>query len=528
MPLPDAMDQQVAIAFLMSAAAHAAPDGCVVERIDTHAAMIFLCGDHVVKLKRAVNLGYLDFSTVERRRTACEAEVRLNRRTAPQLYCGTRAIVRRADGAVGFGGGTGGAEILDWVVEMRRFPADALLADVAARGGMGAPMLRDLADAIARFHGLAAVVPEAAGAARFRAVIAGNGRAFAALPPGTLPMAQVAQVQADTLAMLDRHAALLDARGRAGAVRHCHGDLHLANICLWDGHPVLFDCLEFDEALATTDVLYDLAFLLMDLWVRGDRHAANLVFNRYCDIAEAEDGVPVLPLFLSVRAAIRAHVCAAGAARQADPAARAARLAEAQAYLDAACAFLAPVSATLVAVGGLSGTGKSTLAGGLAPLIGAPPGARWLRSDVLRKRLAGVAPEDRLPPASYTPEASAAVYATLEARAAALLVAGWPVVVDAVFAKGPERDRIAALGADGAAPWVGLWLDAPRDVLMARVGARTGDASDAGPAVVAQQWAYDRGDLGEWRAVDASGPPNEVLTRACEILAQRPFILQKP
>lgn len=527
MPTPNATDQQATIAFLMSAAAHDAPDDGGVARIDTHAAMIFLCGDHVLKLKRAVNLGYLDFSTVAQRRAVCEAEVRLNRRTASQLYLGARAIVRRADGSVGFGGAATEEEIIDWVVEMRRFPADALLADVAARGELGAPLLRDLADAIARFHGLAAVVPEAAGAARLGAVIAGNGRAFAALPPGTLPMAQVARVQSDTLAALDRHAALLDARGRAGAVRLCHGDLHLANICLWDGHPLLFDCLEFDEALATTDVLYDLAFLLMDLWVRGDRYAANLVFNRYCDRVEAEDGIPALPLFLSVRAAIRAHVCAAGAVRQADPAARAARLAEAQVYLDAACAFLAPVGAALVAVGGLSGTGKSTLAGGLAPLIGAAPGARWLRSDVLRKRLAGVAPEDRLPPASYTPEASAAVYATLEARAAALLAAGWPVVVDAVFAQRPERDRIAALGADAAVPWVGLWLDAPREVLMARVGARTGDVSDAGPAVVAQQWAYDRGDLGEWRAVDASGPPNEVLTRACEMLTQRPFILQK-
>lgn len=493
-------------------------------RIDTHGAILFLSGDRVLKIKRAVSLGYLDFSTPALRRAACEAELRLNRRTAPDLYLGLHTITRDGDGDGDALALDGAGEVVDYAIAMRRFADDALLLQVAERGELTMACLRDLADGIAAFHGGAAVLADAAGAARMGAVIAGNARSFAALPDGALPSGDVALLLARSQAALGAVAGVLDARARRGAVRHCHGDLHLANICLWQGRPVMFDCLEFSEELATTDVLYDLAFLLMDLWVRGYRAEANLVLNRYCDMAGQEDGLIALPLFLSVRAAIRAHVGAMGAMRQADAAARDAGLAQARAYLAAALGFLDPVAVGLVAVGGLSGTGKSTLAGALAPRIGAAPGARWLRSDVIRKQIAGVPPEQRLPPASYTAQASAQVYAAMEQRAGAVLAAGWPVVVDAVFARSEERARIAAAGS----PFVGLWLEAPRDALLARVSARRGDASDADAAVVERQCTYDTGHGGDWAQVDAGGAPGTVLDRATAIItAQAPFILQK-
>jgi len=501
-------DQAATIAFLARTAER---------RIDTHGAILFLTGDRVLKIKRAVNMGYFDFSTPALRRAACEAELRLNRRTAPDLYLGLHTITREGDALALDGAG----EVVDYAIAMRRFGDDALLSQVAERGVLTPACLRDLADGIAAFHAGAAVRPDAQGAARMAAVIAGNARSFAALPEGALPAADVARLLERSQAALAGVADRLDARARAGAVRHCHGDLHLANICLWQGRPVMFDCLEFNEDLATTDVLYDLAFLVMDLWQGGHRAEANLVLNRYCDRAGQEDGLPALPLFLSVRAAIRAHVGAMGAMRQADPAAG---LAQARAYLDAALRFLEPAPVGLVAVGGLSGTGKSTLAGALAPRIGAAPGARWLRSDVIRKALAGVPPEQRLPASAYTPESSAQVYGAMEAAAGRVLDAGWPVVVDAVFARAEERARIAALGA----PFVGLWLTAPRDVLLARVTARQGDASDADAAVVERQLDYATGDGGDWAQVEAGGSPDAVLARATAIItAQVPFILQK-
>ena len=513
-------DQRAAIAFLQA-------QGSDVERIDTHGAMIFLTGDSVFKLKRAVDLGYLDFSTLALREAACRAELALNRRTAPDLYLAVRPIRRGRDGLCW--GEEGEGEVADWVVHMRRFPAQDLLTQVAARGGLSRSMLYALADGVAQFHADAHICPGGDGAARMAQVIAGNARSFAAVPPDLLPVEDVARLQVQSLAALAKVADLLDARARTGKVRHGHGDLHLANICLWQGRPVPFDCLEFDAELATTDLLYDLAFLLMDLWHKGHRDAASLVVNRYTDRTGDEDGWPALPLFMSVRAAIRSHVCAATAARL-EGAAREAKAGEARAYLDAALDFLTAGAmgegAGLIAVGGLSGTGKSTLAAALAPRIGGAPGARWLRSDVIRKALAGVAPEDRLPPEHYTKEASANVYAAMTAQAQAMLERGWPVVVDAVFAAPGERAAIEAAARKAGVPFLGLWLEADGATMQQRVSARFGDASDADAAVVARQMTYDCGDLSGWRRLAASGSPDAVARQAIEA-AQHLFILQK-
>lgn len=501
-------DQRATIAFLLHPESYGSAGP--VMRIDTHAAMIFLAGDRAYKLKRAVRYSYLDFSTATKRKAVCDAELRLNSRTAPDLYLEVRSVNRLPDGSLGFGEG----EPIDWLVVMRRFDADCLLEAVAERGALNSALVRDLADNIASFHDRAEAVRVSDGAARVRKVIDGNRESMAALESKALSREASAELHGQSVATLERVAALLDRRAASGHVRHCHGDLHLANICLWQGKPTLFDCLEFDVQLATTDVLHDLAFLLMDLWERGLCVQASLLFNRYLDMREEADGVAALPLFLSMRAAVRAHVSATAAGQAKDEAKRSKKLQAARDYLSAALSFLVRRPPRLIAIGGLSGTGKSTLAGGLAPWTGSAPGARWLRTDVLRKRLAGVEPEADLPAEAYTPERVARVYRRLMEDARTMLAIGQPVIVDGVFADPVERAQIAAVAKEAGTPFTGLWLEAPRQILFDRVTDRSGDASDADKSVVKRQLEYRLGDLMPWHRLDASGSPDNVLAMA--------------
>jgi predicted kinase len=313
-------------------------------------------------------------------------------------------------------------------------------------------------------------------------------------------------------------AELLDRRRAAGKVRHCHGDLHLRNICLLDGEPTLFDCLEFDETLASIDVLYDLAFLLMDLEHRGLGHFANRVFNRCLDRSEEDDGLAAMPLFLSLRAAIRAHVTATALEHAAHAVAGAKMACDARRYLDLAHRFLQPQPCRLVAIGGLSGSGKSTLAAGLAPELGLRPGARVLRSDVIRKLLLGVDPEERLPATAYTRETSARVFDTLRRKAAVGLAAGYTVVIDAVALTSEERSSFAEVARAAAVPFSGLWLEARPEAMENRIRGRVRDASDASPEILAEQLRHDTGKI-DWVRIDAGGGAEDCLANARHALA---------
>ncbi|MGA0532655.1 AAA family ATPase [Hansschlegelia sp. KR7-227] len=490
------VDQHETIAFLNSDAAF--PGAAQAELIETHISLVFLSGPRAIKLKRAVRLDYVDFSTPERRLAACERELALNRRTAPALYRAVHRITRRADGGLTL---NGDGPLVDAVVEMVRFDQDGLLERLALRNELTKPMLTRLANRIAAFHASAEIDPSPQGALRMATVLEGNERAFAAT--AVFPPEAAARLAGAFRARLEALSPLLDLRARAGKVRRCHGDLHLRNICLVDGEPTLFDCLEFDETLATTDVLYDVAFLLMDLWRRGRRAEANLVFNRYLDASDEEDGLPLVAFLMAVRAAVRAHVAAAQGVGGGDAAP--ASLQEAHAYFGLAQALLEPVPARLVAVGGLSGSGKSTVAAALAPDLGPAPGARILATDRIRKQLFGVSAETRLPQAAYRPDVSRRVYAQLGLRAERILRLGHAVVADAVFDRPDERSRIADAAAGAGTAFTGVWLDADPDLLMGRVRARTGDVSDATADVVAQQLTRSIGTITWTRARAAAG-----------------------
>ena len=265
---------------------------------------------------------------------------------------------------------------------------------------------------------------------------------------------------------------------------------------------MLFDCLEFDEKLGTTDVLYDLAFLLMDLWHRGLEEFANLVMNRYLDVTEDETGLPALPFFMAVRAAVRAHVSATRA-DGAGPAGAELRK-EARSYFDLALELLRPRSPRLVAVGGLSGSGKSTVAAAIAPRIGPPPGARNRSSDRTRKRLFGVSPETRLGVEAYSGAATDRVYGELTRATVRILRSGHGVVVDATFERASDRARIADAARQADAAFMGLWLDVGGEEMLRRVAARTGDPSDATPDIVRRQLARDPGSI-TWDRIEGEG-----------------------
>jgi aminoglycoside phosphotransferase family enzyme/predicted kinase len=490
-------DQSEVIAFLKGAVGM----GEAVDIVRTHASLIFLAGERAFKLKRAVLYPCLDFSTAEKRLAFCLKELELNRRTAPSLYLGVRTITREREGGLAF---DGEGALVDAVVEMRRFDQESLFDALARRGALTRQHMSDLAVQIARFHDEANISVVDGGVSGIAAVLDINEQA---LKGTSLVSPDAASAFAEGFRQgLRQHSSLLEERRKAGKVRHCHGDLILRNICLVDGVPTLFDCLEFDDALATTDVLYDLTFLLMDLWHRNQCELANIVFNRYLDERDEIDGLPLFPLFMAIRAAVRAHVTAAQAIDAESDSATALRT-EAKAYFDLASTLLQRADPVLLAVGGLSGSGKSTVASLVAPHLGPAPGARVLNSDRIRKRLHRVRPNERLPMAAYQPQVSEKLYRTL--NAGDIVATGYAVVADAVFDRPAERQAIEGVAAAAGVPFRGVWLDAPTAVLLPRLEARHNDPSDATAEVLLSQMKRDCGEI-TWQRFDASRPASAV------------------
>ena len=492
-------------------------DGAPPEKRETHISIILLSGERAFKLKRALHLPYADFSTPQLRLAACEAELRLNRRTAPQLYRAVRRITREDDGGFAI---DGAGALVDAMVEMTRFDEDGLFDRLAARGALTPPLLDTLADAIAAFHEEAEPVADPHGTQRIADVIALNQRSMAELP--ALPGEAVAELLRRQQAECARHAALLDARAAAGMIRRCHGDLHLRNICLHEGRPQLFDCIEFNETIATTDTLYDLAFLLMDLRARAGEDpalakAAAHVANRYVDRSRDDAGWALLPLFMSMRATIRAIVAATQIAEgDGDPALPR----QMQAYLDLARNLLDPAPPRLVALGGFSGSGKTTIAEALAPHFGTPPGARILESDRLRKHMHGVAPETPLGPQAYTPEVSQAVYAAMRERAAQVLAGGGSAILEAVHARPQDREAAAAIAREMRRPFHGFWLDVDPAALQARIATRAQSASDATGAVLNAQLATGTGPL-DWHRIPPAGEGSQGIAAQVGAIMER-------
>jgi hypothetical protein len=499
--------QEAVFCFLADPRTHGSSEP--VARVDTAGAVVFLAGSDAYKVKRAVKFPFMDLSTLDKRRLACEAEIAVNRPSAPGVYLSALPITRSGETfAIG-----GEGELVEWVTHMRRFDENATLDRVVARNGVTDDIIDKLATAIRRSHARAPLRDAARSARALETYIEQNGAAFAARPD-LFDAAAARKLTVDARLASAIVRPVLLKRGEAGFARRCHGDLHLRNIVLIDGEPTLFDAVEFSDEIASGDVLYDLAFLVMDLEERGLRASANRLFNRYLgpEPPEALTGLVALPLFLSLRAAIRAKVEAAGAERLEGGKRDEAR-ALARRYFDRAIEFLRYVPPRLLAVGGLSGAGKSALAGALAPRLGRAPGALWLRSDVERKAMFAVEETAHLPASAYTPEITRDVYRRLIDKARVALRSGQTVVLDATFATAVERSTAAGAAAEVGAAFAGLFLEAPLATRFNRIASRRADASDADADVASRQTAEPLGERG-WAPLDATGNLNKTTSLA--------------
>jgi aminoglycoside phosphotransferase family enzyme/predicted kinase len=503
----DPDSQAAAFQFLGDPATHG---NHPVRRIETHANVVFLAGDRALKVKRAVRFPFLDYSTLAKRRTACESELKVNHAFAPELYRRVVPITRNSGGQFAI---DGDGETIEWAVEMLRFDESQTLDRIADVSGIDGTLAQKLAAMVADMHAGAPAADANSWIAALGRFLEQNAVAFQEAP-ALFPPDLAAKLDKAARSELERLRPLLASRGRRGLIRRGHGDLHLGNIALLEGRPVPFDAIEFDPDVAAGDVLYDLAFLLMDLLERGFKRSANIVFNGYfarLQAAEDLDGLAALPFFMSLRAAIRAKVTAArlqyvGSKDQA------VLTQAAKAYFRLAAELLSAPPPTLIAIGGLSGTGKSSVARELAPFVAPAPGALLVRSDVERKRLFGVAETEHLPPDAYHIEASAKVYGIVGDKAARVIDARHSAIVDAVFAKPAERDAIAAIAGSADIAFRGLFLVADLQTRLNRVGTRGLDASDANAAVALQQETFALGRI-EWIEIDASVSLAQTLER---------------
>ena len=456
-----------------------------VTLVETHISWVLLTGERVYKIKKPVDFGFLDFSTLERRRHFCEEEVRLNRRFAPALYLGVTPITGTPDDPWIDGAGAP----FEYAVQMMQFDQEALLDRQLAAGAFTSQEAFALGTTLARLHQALPPLPVDSPFGDAQGVWQPVAANFDALRPRLTADRQsrmLARLSVWSACAFQRLKPLIAARKRGGWVRECHGDLHLRNIARIDERFVLFDCIEFDPALRTIDVQSELAFLLMDLDDHQRRDLAAMALNGYLEQSGDYEGLALLDFYRVYRALVRAKVSALRADQQDTPQERQNCLTEAETYLQLAHAYLDRERPWLAITHGLSGSGKSTLALGLAAVTG----AIRIRSDVERKRLFAIAPGDHdAPPDLYGPAASERTFDRLEAIATRILAAGFPVIVDATFLERSLRGRFLAIATARGVPGVILSLQADPQILRARLAQRQADVSDADVAVLEAQLA---------------------------------------
>lgn len=477
-----AISQFELIEFLTSANAF---EGHIPERIDTALSHVFLAGPYAYKLKRAIKLDFVDYSTVEKRREFCQRELQANANWPSSLYIGIVPITF-SDGVFTI---DGSGKPVDWLVKMRRLDKNDRLDKALELGTVSRNDIFHFADDLAHQHQRAAPQFEFGGAKAIDEIVQQITRFLERTFLGNKDGEHLSVLLGSRAKTLSP---LLDARFTEGCFRLCHGDLHLQNICRWDGRLTGFDALEFDDHLRTIDVLYDLAFPIMDLIQYGHLKQANQMLSRYLAQSDDYQSLAVLDLYLSLRASVRGLA-----------AALAENLERAEQYISLAIEFLLrKPDPRLVVLGGRSGTGKTSQAELLAPHLGQLPGAIVLRSDVDRKIRLRHAPEERLQKDAYSTDLSAAIYATLYRQAERCIDAGYACIINASFLNKNERAHMSEHFASSNIHPNCLWLTAPADTLRQRLSERGSDASDATIDVIEQQLAMK--DPEDWRRIDVS------------------------
>ncbi|WP_026340971.1 bifunctional aminoglycoside phosphotransferase/ATP-binding protein [Thioalkalivibrio sp. AKL10] len=459
------------------------PDADTVRTIETHISTVILAGEDAYKFKKPLNLGFLDFSTLEARQHYCETELEVNRRLAPQIYLEVATL--NGDDAHPVINGEG--PILDYAVHMRRFDRKRQLDHLLDKGQLPAAAMDALGHYIAAFHERTErtdAQSEYGTAEAATQPMLDNFPALKETVRGASDRARLERLEQWTRSEINRLKATLEARHDEGFVRHGHGDLHLGNLVYVDDEngeevPVAFDAIEFDPALRWIDVISEIAFTTMDLLARQSRAHAWRLLNAYLDGREDFDGLALLPLYQVYRALIRAKVQGIhGAEAQLPSDEQAAHQAEMGRYLALAERLTEPGSPRLILMHGVSGSGKTVISTQIIEALGAVR----LRSDIERKRMSDAV--------SYSADARAQIYGHLRERAQRLLALGLTVVVDATFLTQDQRAPFQRLALEQAAGFAVVACRARDEVLRERLEARTRagrDASDAGVEVMEQQ-----------------------------------------
>lgn len=460
-----------------------------VEMVETHISWVLLTGDYAYKIKKAVNFGFLDFSTLAKRSFYCGEELRLNRRLAPQLYLDVVPITGST--ATPQLGGEGPA--LEFAVKMRRFPAVAQFDVMLEQGTLQAAHIDAIALKIADFHKTSAQADEGSPFGTPAAVHQPASQNFEQIRPHLIQEADLRHLE--TLrswseSEFQRLGVTFASRKEQGWVRECHGDLHLANLALYEGEITPFDCIEFSENLRWVDIISEIAFLAMDLHDRRRPDLAWRLLNGYLEHTGDYGGLTVLRYYLVYRALVRAKVAALSCAQDILDGGK---LQLCRDYLALAATFIARHRPFLLITHGLSGSGKTTLAGELAARLG----VIRVRSDVERKRLFGLEATARshsgVNSGLYTADAHRLTYRKLAELAKTIIAAGYPVIADAAFLNLAERETFRNLAETLGVGFAILDLQAPPEVLRQRIEQREKhgrDASEAGLAVLENQLAY--------------------------------------
>ena len=514
-------DQSAVIAALSAPEAYGLKSSRGIFVKETNISYVFLTGEKAYKLKRGVKYPYVDYSTPEKRRAACRKELEICERFAPGLCFGVEDVVSDKKGRIYLRSACPDpdAKTVDYVLVSHQFEENMLFENMVERGDLDRFEMMDTAEKIFDLHQKAEIVTSRDAVEIIRGRIAENNAMIRCFVPDVFDAEDVDDLEEKQLAALEKHRDLLKKRQADGRIRQCHGDLTLRNLAMWKGQVMPFNPIEFYDDLTQIDTMYDFAFLLVEMESKGQRRLASILFNHYLALSADWDGLPVLPLFLSCRAAVNAYVFAQRSSEIKDKHEAALMANRAYEQLVISRRFLEPEKPVLVACGGLSGSGKSRIGRESAPFIGNPPGAVIVRDDVLRKNMLNENLESALNTADYTRETEEKVFKEVCDKCRYVLASGQSVIADALFHQPEQRRAIEALALEMKVEFKGLWVDAPLDVRIERVMKRKRNPSDVKTAEeLRKQLDKDVGVI-TWNKIDTSGDRMATLTQVRSLLA---------
>lgn len=454
-----------------------------IRLIQTHVSYVMLTGDFAYKVKKSVDFGFLDYSTLEKRQHFCHEEIRLNQRAAAPIYLSALPISQQGDTYV-----LGADENpVEYVVKMRQFPQDTLLSRLFDQGELTEDLLQQLAEAIAEFHTKAKTddyIRSFGTVENVRQSIDENYDQTVDFIGGPQTQKQFDETKAYTDRFFAEQQNLLQQRRDQGKIRACHGDLHLNNICYWQNQLFLFDCIEFNEPFRFVDVMFDIAYIIMDLTVSDRRDLAATFLSRYVEVTGDWEGLQVLPLYVSrqsyVRAKVTSFLLGDPSVSEEDKQAASDKAAK---YYTLAWSYVQAREGHVYVMAGLSGAGKSTVARELSHKLG----AIYMRSDAVRKHLAGIPVHQRGDDSLYTPEMTQKTYQRLITLGCELARQGYTVILDAKFDRQTNREAAIAQAKEHNLPLTIVHCDAPMEILKQRVASRQGDIADATLDVLKKQ-----------------------------------------